>query len=155
MWTILSLLANVLFIILFTVLFIAFRLRRRRWQYAEHGKWPIAKAALGDIDPIFRLGSLGPRRETGIYSFSSYHVIGGVSDFETWVMCNLAKKAVAIFEFGTCTGKTTWLLATNAPQATITTLTLKPENLNTYKAGDGDDEEARQWAVEGIAVMKR
>lgn len=144
MWLALSLVGNVLCLILI----VAARLIRRRRRYQKNGKWPIAKAALEDIDPVFKPGLMGPSRETGIYSVSSYHVPGGISDFETWLMCNLARKAETIFEFGTCTGKTTWLLATNAPQATITTLTLNPENIESYKAGQGDDKNAEQWAAD-------
>jgi hypothetical protein len=91
---------------------------------------------------------MGPSKETGIHFIGNYRVPGGISDFETWVICNLAKKAGTVFEFGTCTGKTAWLLAANAPQATITTLTLHPEDLSSYKAGHGDDAEAGREATE-------
>lgn len=139
MWLSLSLVIN--------VLLLAILLNRRRRRDQKYGKWPIAKAAPEDIDPIFESGAMGPSKETGIHFVGDYRVFGGISDFETWVMCNLAKKADAIFEFGTCTGKTSWLLAANAPQATITTLTLHPDDLRSYKAGRGDNEKAGRGAL--------
>ena len=111
MWLTLSLIGN--------VLLLAILLNRRWRRYQKYGKWPITKAAPEDIDPIFKPGPMGPSKETGIHFIGNYRVPGGISDFETWVICNLAKKAGTVFEFGTCTGKTAWLLAANAPQATI------------------------------------
>jgi hypothetical protein len=139
MWLALSLIGNVL--LLATLL-------NRRWRrYQKYGKWPIAKAAPEDIDPIFKSEAMGPSKETRIHFVGDYRVFGGISDFETWVMCNLAKRAETIFEFGTCTGKTAWLLAANAPQATITTLTLRPEDLGSYKTSRGDDKKAERGAL--------
>ncbi len=140
MWLALSLIGN--------LLLLAILLNRRWRRYQKYGKWPIAKAAPEDIDSIFKSGDMGPTKETGILFVANYRVPGGISDFETWVMCNLAKNAEAIFEFGTCTGKTAWLLAANAPQATITTLTLHPDDIWSYKVGSVDDAEAGREATE-------
>ena len=91
------------------------------------GPWPVPVVALEDFDARFKAGPLGPSRETEIAFIGAYRVPGGVSDLETWVLGSLAKDAQAIFEFGTATGKTTYLLARNAPgDATVTTLTLGP-----------------------------
>jgi hypothetical protein len=99
----------------------------------------ITKAMPEDIDPIFKSGEMGPSKDTEIL-FINHGVSGGISYYETWIICNLAKKAETIFEFGTCTGRTTWLLATNAPQATITTLTPHPKDLESCRTSQGTDE---------------
>jgi hypothetical protein len=140
MWLALSLTTN--------LLLLAVLLRHRWRRYQKYGKWPIPRAAPEEIDPIFKSGVMGPTRETAIHFVGNYRVPGGISDFETWVMCNLAKRAETIFEFGTCTGKTTWLLAANAQRATITTLTLHPEDLGSYKASRGDNGEVEREALE-------
>jgi predicted O-methyltransferase YrrM len=73
---------------------------------------------------------------------------GGPSDLEAWVLAVLAKRARSTFEFGTCTGRTTWLLARNAPEeARVTTLTLGPDQLGSYQHADGDCAAARQSAL--------
>jgi hypothetical protein len=139
MWQTFSLIGN--------ALLLAILLKQRQRRHRKREKWPIATVAPKDIDPVFKPGATGPSKETGIHFVSDYCVPTSISDFETWIICNLAKKAEAIFEFGTCSGKTTWMLAVNAPQAMVTTLTLHPANLDSYKASHGDDEEATQWAV--------
>ena len=56
------------------------------------------------------------------------------SDYEAWIISSLSKISNKIFEFGTCSGKTTYLMALNSPDdSKITTITLKPENLSTVK----------------------
>jgi predicted O-methyltransferase YrrM len=60
----------------------------------------------------------------------------------------LAKKARTIFEFGTCTGKTTYLLATNAPtDAIVHTITLSPDDINQYRRDGADDAHATRTAI--------
>jgi predicted O-methyltransferase YrrM len=92
---------------------------------------------------------LGPSRETEIAFIGAYRVPGGVSDLETWVLGSLAKDAGRIFEFGTATGKTTYLLARNAPAAArVITLTLKPAQIGEYRGEAGDDPAAERDAAE-------
>ncbi|MQA64912.1 MAG: hypothetical protein GEU76_03275 [Alphaproteobacteria bacterium] len=56
----------------------------------------------------------------------------------------LAKRARRIFEFGTCTGRTAYLLGRNAPHnAEIITLTLSPETAAQYQADEADPDSAR------------
>jgi hypothetical protein len=102
--------------------------------------WPIDQITIDKFDARFAPGELGPSSNTEIRFISGFRVEGGISDFETWVLCNLAKTAKNIFEFGTCTGKTTYLLAANTPQNTkITTITLDPKDAGTYQH-EGNDE---------------
>ena len=77
--------------------------------------------------------------------------LGQISDFEAWVICNLAREADAIFEFGTCTGRTTYLLAANAPKALVVTLTLGPGQHADYSIGAGDDSGDVRYALQESA----
>ena len=50
------------------------------------------------------------------------------SDYEGWILAVLSKNSNKIFEFGTCSGKTTYLMALNSPEnAKIFSLTLNQE----------------------------
>ena len=72
---------------------------------------------------------------------------GGTSDTEAWILAALAKGARRLFEFGTCTGKTTYLWARNQPDdGTVTTLTLAPSQLGEYRGAPGDDPAAEGHA---------
>ena len=84
----------------------------------------------------------GPKKDAIIRSFcipSDNKVIGMTSDYEAWILATLSKISNKIFEFGTCSGKTTFLMALNSPEkAKIYTITLnldmtkkiKKENLD-------------------------
>jgi hypothetical protein len=111
--------------------------RRRRMRVA----WPVATVPLASIDPVFTPTELGPTLATEV-SFvgrGPLTVPGGTSDAEAWVLATLAKQARTIFEFGTCSGKTTYLFARNsAADASVTTITLGPEQTSSYTASPGD-----------------
>ena len=50
------------------------------------------------------------------------------SDYEGWILATLSKISSRIFEFGTCSGKTTYLMALNSPEnSKIHTITLNSE----------------------------
>lgn len=111
--------------------------------------WPVPAMPVYELDRRFAPTALGPARATEIAAISNYHVPGGVSDFETWILMNLAKDVGTIFEFGTATGKTTYLFARNAPDhARIATLTLAPDQVDAYRAGPGDDAWATRTALQ-------
>lgn len=110
--------------------------------------WPIPRVSIDQFDERFRTTPLGPARATEIRFIAGFHVAGGISDFETWVLCVMARQARHVFEFGTCTGKTTYLFAANTPAAArVTTLTLKPEHRATYRDALGDDPAAHGSAM--------
>jgi len=82
---------------------------------------------------------LGPGEDLIIQSFSvpsSYQIVGMTSDYESWILSCLSKVSNNIFEFGTCSGKNTMLMALNSKESSrIITLTLnqnqsKKLNLN-------------------------
>ena len=72
----------------------------------------------------------GPKKEAIIKSFnitSDNDIVGMTSDYEAWILSTLSKTSNNIFEFGTCSGKTTYLMALNSSEDTkITSLTLDP-----------------------------
>lgn len=100
---------------------------------------PIRMLPVQQIDPLFAITPFGPSRDTEVVHIAQVHVEGGISDLESWIICNLAKSAERIFEFGTATGKTTYLMARNAPQARITTITLHPDDMDAGQHESGDD----------------
>jgi len=125
------------------------RLRRRQRNLLS--AWPIPRIAAGDIAPGLKAGPLGPPPASEIVGIANYRVPGGISDLETWILCNLAKDARLIFEFGTATGKTTYLLARNAPpEARVVTLTLDPRTALEHASGPGDARERRALVVESL-----
>ena len=71
---------------------------------------------------------LGPTNNLIIQSFSipsSYKVVGMTSDYESWILSCLSKVSDNIFEFGTCSGKNTMLMALNSKEnSNIVSLTL-------------------------------
>ncbi len=84
----------------------------------------IPQVGLDEFHEVFAQTGLGFNPETEV-SFIGGYVPGGTSCFESWVLSVLAKQATFLFEFGTCTGKTTYLWAKNSPaEARIITLTL-------------------------------
>ncbi|MGR4864398.1 O-methyltransferase [Caulobacter sp. LARHSG274] len=100
---------------------------------------PIPQRPIQEIDPLFALTRFGPSRDTEVAHIAQVHVEGGISDLESWILCNLAKSARRIFEFGTATGKTTYLMARSAPEARITTITLHPDDLDSGRHEKTDD----------------
>ncbi|HET9426322.1 MAG TPA: class I SAM-dependent methyltransferase [Gemmatimonadaceae bacterium] len=112
--------------------------RRRRMRV----QWPIRTVPLSDLDPVFRTNELGPTLDTEVAFVGRGPLVvpGGTSDAEAWVLATVAKKAKRIFEFGTCSGKTTYLVARNSPpDAVVTTITLAPAQAGEYVKEEGDD----------------
>src|SRR5687768_11312063 len=101
--------------------------RRRRMRV----KWPIRTVPLAELDPVVSTNDLGPTLETEVAFVGGGPLVvpGGTSDAAAWVLSTLAKQSRSIFEFGTCTRKTTYLVARNSPpDAKVTTITLAPEH---------------------------
>jgi predicted O-methyltransferase YrrM len=67
----------------------------------------------------------------------------------------LAKKSKGIFEFGTCTGKTSYLFAKNSPEdATVVTLTLGPDQLKDYVSESADSQRSTKHAMQESSFTK-
>ena len=121
----------------------ALRLRARIKGDGIFRSWPIPQVGPEEVDPRFAAGPLGPPVGTEIHFVAGYRVAGGISDYETWILCNLAKDSRTVFEFGTCTGKTSSLLARNAPaDARVFTLTLPPDAAAGLVGSESDDPRA-------------
>ena len=124
------------------------KLSRRSGQPLGWKKSQIPIISLEEVDPIFKRNEFGTTWETEVFLVGRAEspAIGAVSDSEAWVLSALAKKSKNIFEFGTCTGRTTYLLAKNSPaEAAVTTLTLN--NPADYVRGTSDDARDTQNAL--------
>ena len=112
-------------------------------------KWPIQKVEIGEFDARFKPETYGPSKNTEVYFIGNYGTRGSISDFETWILCTFAKTSSNIFEFGTFTGKTTYLMAKNSPEdCKVVTLTLSPEELSNYKSTEGDTSDDTKSAID-------
>lgn len=114
------------------------------WSTKYRGKPLFGRRAsipfvdLSEVDPLFRSDDKGVSRDTEVRMIGGT-VVGGTSPRESWVLAVLAKSARRMFEFGTCTGKTTYAWAVNSPeQAKVTTLTLAPGDHAAYGEQVGD-----------------
>ncbi len=121
----------------FVIILIFYRKKIRKFLL----KSSITNISLSEVDQIFELNPIneilkGPKDNVIIKSFcinSDNPIVGMTSDYEAWIIAALSKKSVNIFEFGTCSGKTTYLMSLNSPVNTkILTLTLDPNSLKKY-----------------------
>ena len=72
-----------------------------------------------------------------------YNVKGLVSDYETWILAIMSKISLNIFEFGTCSGKTSYIMALNSPlNAKIKTITLNEEQASKLNFIKGESKSA-------------
>jgi hypothetical protein len=123
------------------------RSRSRTRTAEERSDSPIRVVGLEEFHELFARNELGPTLRSEV-SFIGGSVLGGTSDTETWVLAVLAKHAKTMFEFGTGTGKTTYLWARNsAPDARIITLTLGAGQHADYLAAEGDNGWAARAAL--------
>ncbi len=113
-------------------------------------RWPIRRITVAELDPVFAPDAMGPTFATEVRFLGRGNMVvpGGTSDTEAWILAVLAKGAERMFEFGTCTGKTAYLWATNQPEnGRVATLTLTPDQVGEYAAEDGDDTRATAYAL--------
>ena len=123
-------------------------------------KSKIKKIDVTDIHEIFKLKNIsnnlsGPKKEAIIKSFSistDNNIVGMTSDYEAWIISSLSKISKNIFEFGTCSGKTTYLMALNSNEnSKITTITLNPDEVLSFaKKTDDNDISFRNIMNESI-----
>jgi predicted O-methyltransferase YrrM len=142
--------------------------RAKLHQRGLVSRWPIASVEAGEIVESMRAGELGPSLDSLVQITPSIGVRGGISELESCFLCAAAKGAaraatsgpVKIFEFGTCTGKTTYLLALNARvgaeggEPRVVTLTLAPEQVATYQKAGGDDPRDTHAAIKESAFTR-
>ena len=109
----------------------------------------IKKIDITKVHEIFKLNKIsnnlsGPKKEAIIKSFSitaDNKIVGMTSDYEAWIIASLSKISKNIFEFGTCSGKTTYLMALNYHEnSKITSITLDPDEVATFIKKNKDNE---------------
>ena len=87
-----------------------------------------------------------PKEDVVIKNFfidPSFALVGMTSDYEAWILSCLAKSSKNIFEFGTCSGKTTALFALNSPlESKVYSITLNPADLSNLSLGNNRDVKA-------------
>ena len=86
----------------------------------------------------------GPKEDVIIKSFCTpsgqKDIVGKTSEYEAWILSSLSKISKNIFEFGTCSGKTTTLMALNSPpDAKILTLTLNSDQAKNLTLDNRDN----------------
>jgi predicted O-methyltransferase YrrM len=137
---------------LFAVLFVQYR-RRLHDLLGRNSRVPVPTVPLDEFDEAFAQDELGPTFASEVVFLGrGRHVPGGTSDREAWVLATLAKTRLNCFEFGTATGKTTYLLARNSPPAArVVTLTLGPADHASYERASGDSSKATRMALQESA----
>jgi len=101
-------------------------------------RWPIKSVPLDKVSAIFQAGEFGTLAQDNVKVLAGKPA-AGVSALESAVLAALAMEAKRIFEFGTCTGATTYLFALNSPtDARVTTLTLAPDQVDEARFKETD-----------------
>jgi len=133
----------------FAGLFVQYR-RRLHLELGRDSRGAIPVVPLHEFDPVFRQTELGPTPDAEVrFIGTGAGVPGGTSDREAWVLAALAKGRRTLFEFGTATGRTTYLLARNSPEdARVHTLTLPPDAHDHYDAAGSDSGLAARRALD-------
>lgn len=135
------------------------RLRLARREEGRGKPWNLPRVPVEKLDssvftPDPVLGYTHAT-EVGFICLGPVSVIGVTSDYEAWILAVLAKNALTMFEFGTCTGRTAYLWARNSPpNARIHTLTLDPAHANEYQRGEGDASGDEADALKETFVQK-
>ena len=132
--------------IFFNIIFIYFLNKKKIKKLLFPSK--IKKIDVTEVHKIFQLNEIsknlsGPKEEVIIKSFSisaENNIVGMTSEYEAWIIASLSKISKNIFEFGTCSGKTTYLMALNSnDNSKITTITLDPSKVETISKNNNDN----------------
>ena len=116
-------------------------------------KTKILEKDIIDLHPIFKLRKIsenlkGPTKKSIVQNFcisAGNEVAGMTSNYESWLISVLSTISKNIFEFGTCSGKTTYLMALNSDKnSKIYTITLRPKDIGDYKKKIGDSDVAQK-----------
>ena len=106
-------------------------------------KKQIREINIEEVHEIFKTNTIKTKFPTKNYITKffvipdHFNVVGMTSDFEAWILSMMSKVSKNIFEFGTCSGKTTYLMALNSSEETIiNTVTLRPSEQVKQKSGE-------------------
>jgi predicted O-methyltransferase YrrM len=137
----------IIIIIISNLITIFFLYKKNIKKYLYKSK--IKKIDITDIHEIFNLKEIsknlkGPKKDVIIKSFSisqSNNIVGMTSDQEAWIIASLSKISKNIFEFGTCSGKTTYLMGLNSDKDTkIISITLSKNEISEVLKKKEDNE---------------
>ena len=125
-------------------------------------KQQIKTVSVTKVDKDFEFEKISddlyvPKQETLVKSmfFEEGDFKGITSDYEAWIMSVIAQKSKKIFEFGTCSGKTTYLLSENSPSdCEIYTITLKKDQTENVSYISGDNSIAKRNALDESVYEK-
>jgi len=122
----------------------------------------IPTVSITEINDDFKFEKIAdnlsvPKQQTLVkstfYWEGSFH--GITAEYETWIMSVIAKKSTNIFEFGTASGKTTYLLAENSPESCkIITVTLDEKNIKDVSYENNDNSVAKNNAIKESIYKK-
>jgi len=141
-----SILLITIFLLIFNILLIYLLNKKKIKKFLNKSR--IQEIDITDVHNIFHLKEIsknlkGPKEDVIIQSFSitpGNNIVGMTSDYEAWIISSLSKVSKKIFEFGTCSGKTTYLMGLNSSDDTrIISITLDPNDLNDLKKKDIDN----------------
>ena len=147
-------LISILFVLLSVALCFAIsfglRERRRRKGRPFFDNSPVQLIKTSQIDPVFTTSKFGPSIETETALIGDTDSFASTNMREAWILCVLAKTARVIFEFGTCSGRTTYMLAKNSPEdALIGTITLSPDEAKQIQ-NNANDPDSQQWQEQAL-----
>jgi predicted O-methyltransferase YrrM len=129
---------------------LAYRRKKRRYaQVTGQFDAPLPRVHPGDFDPALRENEIGTTLDSEVSIVGSgFGVSASTSDTEAWILSVLARRSERIFEFGTASGRTAYLLARNSPPtARVTTITLPASELDHYAKTAGDNTKATNIAL--------
>lgn len=133
------------------ILFILFYINKKKIRIFFTKK-NIKSVDVTEVDEIFlpekKNNLMIPSKKTYVNFFfipDSFSVVGMTQDYEAWILSVISSKSKQIFEFGTCSGKTTLLMAMNSPSnSKIFTITLDKESALKLKHGSSDNPVAKR-----------
>ena len=138
----------ILFFSLFANLFLFILLNKKKIKNFFYKK-NITTVSIEFIHPIFKHKIINSETKFPMDSHVSkmilvhdknYNVKGLITDYETWILSLMSKISSNIFEFGTCSGKTTYIMALNSPpQAKIKTITLNESQASKLVMSKGEN----------------
>ncbi len=153
----------IILILFLTILFLTYKINKKKVRNLFY-KSKIKQIDISKLDKIFdeKLISKnlkGPKEDTIIKSFiisPQNKIVGMTSDYEAWIISVLSKKSNNIFEFGTCSGKTTYLMALNSNKdAKITSLTLGPDQVKNLNKENIDNKISFRILFSGTDVENK
>jgi len=128
----------------------------KRFLKRKFFKQKIKTVSIAKVDKDFEFEKISddlyvPKQETLVKSmfFQEGNFKGITSDYEAWIMSVIAQKSKKIFEFGTCSGKTTYLFSENSPaDCEIYTITLKKDQTENVSYVSSDNSIAKRNALD-------